>query len=106
MADLLDGPGCRMFAGLRIGQLAIALALEQQLDSGLDLARKTEAVETELFDAGAIACIPFDTHQHLVDGIDRGAGHESDDHTFLLARDLDETLDPIHVSSTSRRLPL
>src|SRR3954453_1329318 len=82
MADLLDRPRRGMLAGFGIGELAVALLLEQQLDARLDLRREAEAAETELFDAGAVARVTVDAHEHRVDGIDRGAGHEADDDAF------------------------
>src|SRR5438270_5947944 len=105
MADLLDRPRRGMVAGDRIGQLAVALALEQQLDARLDFLREAETAEAQLFDSGAVAGIAFDANEHGIDGIDRGARHQTDDDAFLFPRDLDEALDAIHVSSTSRRFP-
>src|SRR3954453_20076443 len=106
VADLLNRPRRGMLAGFGIRELAIALLLEEQLDARLDFGREAETGEAQLFDAGAVARVAVDAHKHRVDGIDRGAGHEADDDAFLFPPNLDQTLDAIHVSSTSRSFPL
>src|SRR5258706_319075 len=103
MTDFLDRPESGVLASLGIGQLPIALALEQQFDPRLNLVRKLEAGEAELLDARAIARVPFDAHEHGVDCVDRSAGHETDHDSLFLPRDLDESLDAVHVSSALRR---
>src|SRR5205807_743284 len=79
--------------------------VEERVDAAADVARERKRREADDGDLRALARAAGDAHQHGVDGVGGGAGHQADDDARLLAGDGAEALDAVHASKTSRRLP-